>query len=199
MGGLGVLLPLILPLGVALLGSSAVFQESISDYHGTIMRGVFVGVLFAIGVFLFSYEGYEPSDDKKRYEPSDSLAGNLACVFALGVALFPITSGSNLVRTIHFVSATAMFLTLSYFSLYLFTKTGGTLTPKKKTRNKVYVACGVFILACIGGIAIYSWLLQDTSIAAINPIFWLESLALWAFGWAWFVKGEGLRPLNDAA
>ena len=33
----------------------------------------------------------------------------------------------------------------------------------------------------------------------MKPVFWLESLALWAFGLAWFVKGEGLRRLNDAA
>jgi hypothetical protein len=199
-GFLGVLLPVILPIGVVLLSSGTGLQDSISDYYDTVMRGVFVGVLFAIGVFLFSYVGYEPSPDKKTYEPSDNTAGNLACVFALGVALFPTTSDSNVVRTTHFLSAAALFLTLSYFSLYLFTKTkvGATPTPKKETRNKVYVVCGVFMLACIALIAVYNWLFQDTSIAVIKPVFWLESLALWAFGWSWFVKGEGLAPLNDA-
>ena len=90
-GALGVLLPPILFFGALILSSTGL-QESISHYYGTVMRGVFVGVLFAIGVFLYSYIGYEPSDDKKRFEPSDNIAGNLACFFALGVALFPTNS-----------------------------------------------------------------------------------------------------------
>ena len=182
-GILGVLLPVILAIGVAVLGSSTVIQGSISAYYGTVMRGVFVGVLFAIGVFLFSYIGYERKDE---------IAGYLACLFALGVALFPVTSGNGAVRFIHFLSAVALFLALSYFSLYLFTKTGGTPTREKLNRNKLYVACGVIMLACIALIAIYNAFLGDTSIADIKPVFWLESLALWAFGVSWFIKGETL-------
>ena len=196
-GILGVALPVVLSIGAVVLGSSTGIEESISDYYGTIMKGVFVGVLFAIGVFLFSYVGYAPEPDKKAYEPSDNLAGNLACVFALGVALFPTTSTNGGVRTVHLVSAAALFLTLAYFCLRLFTMTGGNPSPKKKARNKVYVVCGIFMLACIALVAIYGWFLQDTAIASIKPVFWLESLALWAFGWSWFVKGEGLRVLND--
>jgi hypothetical protein len=189
-GVLGVMLPGILPIGVLLLSSGTGLQDSISAYYNTVMRGVFVGVLFAIGVFLFTYQGYE------RF---DNIAGNLACVFALGVALFPVTSGNSFVRSVHFLSATALFLTLSYFSLFLFTKSkaGATRTPKKETRNKVYVVCGIFMLACIVLIAVFYWFLQETGIGAIRPVFWLEGLALWAFDWSWFVKGEGLKPLND--
>ncbi len=196
-GVLGVTLPVILTLGVLVLDSSQGWQDTISDYIGTVMRGVFVGVLFSIGVFLYFYTGYEPADDKKPYLPSDNLAGNMACVFALGVALFPTNSGNTLVRTVHFVSAAALFLTLAYFSLALFTKTGGAMTPHKRTRNKIYRACGVIILVCIALIALYGWFLRDSSLATVKPVFWLESIALWAFGWAWFVKGEGLAPLND--
>ena len=71
------------------------------------------------------------------------------------------------------------------------------LDAQLQARNKVYVVCGIFMLVCIALVAIYGWFLQDTAIASIKPVFWLESLALWAFGWSWFVKGEGLRVLND--
>ena len=30
---------------------------------------------------------------------------------------------------------------------------------------------------------------DDTSLSDIEPVFWLESLALWAFGISWLVKG----------
>ena len=188
-GILGVLLPVLLALGCLVFGSCAELRNSISDYYGTEMRDVFVGILFAIGWFLFSYRGYDRKDD---------IAGTLACLFALGVALFPATSESKAIRTAHFLSAAALFLVLSCFSLYLFRKTkpGVPPTPQKVWRNRIYMACGVIMLACIASVAVYLRFLQDTSVAAIKPVFWLESLALWAFGWSWFVKGETL--LRDA-
>lgn len=179
-GVLGVALPLVLALwGFAVLDGIRI-QPSISDYYSLRTRDALVGILFAVGWFLFTYRGYERTDD---------IAGNLACLFAIGVALFP-DSGAPWERVIHFASATALFLTLSYFALFLFTKSGGSPTPMKRARNRVYRTCGVIMLACIAGIGLYSALLQDTPLAAFKPVFWLESAALWAFGVSWFVKGE---------
>jgi hypothetical protein len=182
-GTLGVLLPVLLALGCFMFGACNELQESISDYYDTIMRNVFVGVLFVIGWFMFAYRGYEQTDD---------VAGHLACAFSLGVALFPPNSASRTIQILHYVSAAALFLVLSYFSLYLFTKTSDEVapTPRKLIRNKIYQTCGAIMLASIAAIALYHAFLQHTSIAAIKPVFWLESLALWAFGWSWFLKGE---------
>ncbi len=184
-GILGVLLPILLAVGCFVLGSGGELQSSISAYYGTAMRDVFVGVLFVIGWFLFSYTGYERKDD---------IAGDLACFFALGVALFPTISDSQAIRTVHFIFAAALFLVLAYFSLFLFTQTkkGVPQTPEKEARNRIYMACGVIMLACIASVTLYYAFLQDAPVAAIKPVFWLESLALWAFGWSWFVKGETL-------
>ena len=63
----------------------------------------------------------------------DNIAGDFACLFAVGVALFPTTSDDQVIKTIHFVSAASLFLLLSYFSLFLFTKTkGGRLADPGK-------------------------------------------------------------------
>ena len=189
-GWLGILLPVILVIGVCLLGSHPALRGSISAYYGTVMRGVFVGILFAIGVFLFSYRGYERIDN---------IAGYAACAFAIGVALFPSVSTDIWVERVHFASAALLFLVLAYFSLYLFTKTGGNKTAMKRNRNKIYQACGVIILVCIALIPIYYWLFEDSSIAVIKPVFWLETFALWAFGASWLIKGETLlkdRPTD---
>lgn len=181
-GALGVGLPVVLALwGFALCGCLRL-QPSISDYYGLRTRDVLVGVLFTIGWFLYSYRGYERQDN---------VAGNLACLFALGVALCP-NSGSPWERVVHFGSALALFVVLAYFSLFLFTKTSGSPTREKRIRNRVYVICGISMLACTALIGLYYARLQDTAIAALDPVFWLESLALWAFGLSWFVKGETL-------
>ena len=184
-GILGVLLPVLLAVGCIAIGMCSGIQDSISDYHGTEVRDILVGILFTIGWFLFSYRGYERKDD---------IAGDLACVFALSVALFPITSENELIRTVHFVSAALLFTVLSYFSLFLFVKTkkGESPSDEKKMRNKVYVTCGVIMLLCIVVIPLYYAFLRDSAVATLKPVFWLESLALWAFGVSWMTKGEML-------
>jgi hypothetical protein len=162
-------------------------QPSISDYYSLRTRDVFVGILFTVAWFLFTYRGYERKDN---------VAGDLACVFALGVALSP-NSGSRLEAVVHYACAALLFLVLAYFSLFLFTKSSSNPTPQKLLRNRVYRACGVAMLGCVALIPAYQLLLADTAIADLKPVFWLESLALWAFGVSWFVKGETL--LKDKA
>lgn len=181
-GMLGVALPVVLAVwGFALCGCARL-QESISDYYALRTRDAFVGILFTVAWFLFTYRGYDRRDD---------VAGNLACVFALGVALFP-NSGEQWERVVHFSSAAAFFLVLAYFSLFLFTKSGGSPTRQKLVRNRVYRVCGAVMLTCIALIGVYHWLLDGTGVSTLKPVFWLESLALWAFGVSWFVKGETL-------
>ena len=87
-----------------------------------------------------------------------------------------------------------LFLALAYFSLFLFTKVkkDGSMTREKARRNKLYVTCGVVILGCIALIPLYHLLPEENFLATIQPVFWLESLALWAFGVSWLTKGEML-------
>jgi hypothetical protein len=164
-------------------------KSKLASNYGTGMRDVFVGVLFAIALFMFSYRGYERRDE---------VAGKLACCFAIGVALFPEPSKVPWVPRVHYAFAAALFLTFSYFSLCLFTKTHEDRQPteRKRWRNRVYVACGVAMLAFIGLIGLYALLWQKTRVAQINPVFWLESLTLWAFGISWGVKGEAILKDN---
>lgn len=188
-GVLGMGLPVIVAVWGFILQSSAKLLPSISDYYGLRTRDAFVGILFTIAWFLYTYHGYERKDN---------VAGNLACLFALAVALSP-NSGSTLEQIIHFAAATCLFLALAYFCLFLFTKSGGQPTPRKLLRNRVYRICGIAMLICIAFIAVFSAFLKGTWVATLNPVFWLETLALWAFGFSWFVKGEAIfRDLTPA-
>jgi hypothetical protein len=181
----GILLPVILAIGWIVMEGRANLQPSISSYYATGMRNVFVGILFAAGLFLFTYHGHERRDN---------LVGNAACVFALGVALFPVNSPHQIVHVAHLLAGAGLFLTLAYFSIALFTKSkeGVAPTPQKLKRNRVYTTCGWTMVGCTVGVGVYHLFLQDTAIVVFEPVFWLESVALWAFGWCWMIKGETL-------
>ena len=187
-GIIGFALPFVLAFGKILVEGLGI-QSSISGYYYTDLRNVFVGSLCAIGVFLMSCRGY----DRK-----DRIAGSVACVFAIGVALFPTTpyvdatSQDKFIGALHWSFAALLFLTLAYFSLALFTKTAPDKapTPQKLQRNIVYRACGCTILACIFLIAVVALPPVKTLVERLSPVFWLESLAIVSFGVAWLTKGE---------
>ena len=186
-GILGMLLPIVMVVGTFLFTFQLDLRASISAYYDSVMGPAFAGILFVVGWFLFAYKGHDQRDDK---------AGDRACLFAMGVAIFPHQSATHAwVPWIHFASATLLFLTLAYFSYFLFTETGkdGTPTSEKLWRNKIYRACGVGIVLFIALIGLYKALgLEDTGLAALKPVLVLEAFALWAFGFSWFVKGETL-------
>lgn len=189
-GILGFMLP-----GTLFLGGLLVFgtglQSSMSAYYHTGMRDVFVGTLCAIGVFLLSYRGLERRDD---------IAGNLACLFAVGLALFPTavdgaTGVAAVIGKVHFIFAAAFFLTLIYFCLRLFTQTNPDRlpTPRKLARNRIYRTCGYLMLACLVLIAALKLAPgTDAWVRDTRAVFWLESAAIVAFGVSWLVKGEAI-------
>jgi hypothetical protein len=185
-GILGVLLPLVLSLGKILLQGRGL-DCSISDYYYTVMGNVFVGSLCSIGVFLMSYRGYDRRDE---------VAGRLACVFAVCVALFPTArcGASSTPRSyFHWTCAALLFLLLAYFCLVLFTETHPQSAPtrKKRQRNFVYKTCGYAILGSMLLIGADKWIPSIQKLLdPFNPIFWLESLAVVSFGAAWLIKGE---------
>ena len=196
-GLLGLALPFVLSFGAFLIFRQQL-QGSISHYYWTGMRDVFVGMLFAIAFFLLSYRGYARAD---------RIAGILACVFAVGVAVFPTVQGAEavtgpsvgtarIVGTVHFIFAAAFFATLIYFSLVLFTKTRerGRPTKQKLIRNGIYRGCAYVMAACILLTFVYFLLplTQQIALAAYSPIYWLESIAIIAFGVSWLVKGEAI-------
>lgn len=161
-------------------------QPSISHFYYTCLRDILVGSICAIALFMFFYTGYDWKDN---------WAGNLAGFFALGVAWFPTPPVGSVTDTkgwIHFISATLLFFTLSYFALFLFTK--GQLpihsrTKNKKLRNKIYRICGSIILLSIAFLAyVFYKNLDETS--SLPLVFIGETVALFAFGFSWLVKGE---------
>lgn len=193
-GVLAAALPVAVSLGAYLINHTGL-QSSISGYYYTVTRNVFVGTLWAIGVFLIFYKGYQGAD---------TMASMLGGVFAIGISLFPTapdidpTVDAQWIGRIHLAFAASFFITLAYMSLFLFTKTHPDRTKKptcrKLIRNWFYYVCGVTMLGCILCIGLYFILFNRAGapFQKYSPVFWLEAIASVAFGISWFIKGETL-------
>ena len=178
-GAAGICLPFLLVIGKLISENSLKLEPSISDYYDNSTAGdILVGVLFALAFFLVSYKGYARID---------SIAANLGCVFALGVALCPTTSNNSFIHYSHFVFAFLLFSVFIFFSIYLFRKSSPHPTKQKKNRNKVYLICGIIMIACIAGIATCEILKLNEN---LHFVFWFESIALVSFGFSWITKAE---------
>jgi hypothetical protein len=188
-GIIGVALPFVLIIGKIILESPGI-SGSISAYYYSVMRDVFVGSLCATGIFLICY----------RYDYLDDFVSTIAGICAIGVALFPTTPDvdatqrQTAIGLAHALFAACFFIILALMAIFLFRRTDqDNPTRRKQQRNTIYLICGIVILACVV-LAALILLVQNLSVTTwlrpLHPIFWLESLSIFAFGVAWFVKGE---------
>ncbi|MBA2248800.1 MAG: hypothetical protein H0W12_01255 [Chitinophagaceae bacterium] len=193
-GWMGISLPAVMIAGNFLWGHCSSLQDSNSHYYYTVTGNLFTGILCAVALFLLAYKGFDRTDH---------ITSSLAGFFALGIAMFPTNDNSanscaiihlpiNAIRNyIHYCFAAAFFISLACISLFLFTKSKGYKTKEKKLRNKVYRSCGIIIFIAVFLLALYSFFGDHFhSFGKYKPVFWLEWIALGAFGASWLVKGE---------
>jgi heme A synthase len=200
-GTLGVVMPVLVYLFAGLRPTAGLpawdVLWSVSAYYYTGAVGVFVGLLFALSLFLFSYQGY------KRVR-ADRVVGKVGGVAALGVALFPTAAPSGLsepswwsetTAVIHYVAAVVLFTAFILFAVWLFrrsdTPSRRDRPPDKRRRDGVCLACGLVMIACVVWAAVAK--------LVVAPIFWPESIAIVAFAISWLVKGEAHKPVVRAA
>ena len=201
-GIIGVALPVVLVIGAIILDQRFEFLDSMSSYYYSVMRDVFVGSLWAIAIFLICY----------RYDYLDDFASTIAGICAIGVALFPTTpdvdatQGQTAIGVVHAVFASCFFLVLALMSIILFQrgnpekdKVTDTDRKRKRRNNLIYRICGITMVACIllAALILFVPYLSDNRWQhQYHPIFFIEFIATWAFGWAWFVKGQTYSKLK---
>ncbi len=194
-GLLGLALPsLVVVLSVIFpVRSGWTMLDSISAFYYTSATALFVGVLFALAIFLFVYGGY-------KGDVADKRLGRVSGVAALGVAFFPTAAPAGFnaplwwtdwMQPAHYVSASVLFGTFILFSMWLFRLTAAEseeeMSAGKRARNKVYWWCGVIMIASVLWAASSFWTGQ--------PIFIPEAIALIAFSISWLTKGRTIRWL----
>jgi hypothetical protein len=149
-------------------------------------------------------------------------------VFTPAPAAGIVTTLQGRLNVVHLTCAVSFFLSLAVIVLFFFTRPVGPFarfriwlaqrrgrdaeakaldevwerrTPEKRRRNGVYEVCGSIML--ISGAVMGGWLLFDLFHQGSSTppllIFAGETISIFAFGFAWLVKGERfLRDKGDA-
>jgi len=186
-------LPVILILGNWIINGGPSIRSSISVYYYSNMRNVFVGILFAVALFLSSYIGHKGIDN---------FLGKLGACFAVGMALCrcepdkPAIDMHPFLSNMHLVFAGLFFLVLFIISFFLFTKSDKEPYERhilKKRRNRLYRTCGGIMVLSMAGIIVIDKFFPE--LKPYNPEFWLEFVALFAFGVSWLTKGIKYKHL----
>lgn len=188
-GYLGIALPFALAAGNWLIFSGSL-QQSVSDYFYTGMRGVLVGGLCVIGAFLLAYHG----DDRW-----DSLLAKAAGIGAVGVALFPTPPPRPSFREAiagycHYGFGGLMFTSLVAIALWWPFRRAASESRYGRLRRlptRVCLACGIVMLVALALTGLVS-LPFAASLSSLDPVFWLETAAITAFGVSWLVKGQAI-------
>ena len=188
-GIVAIALPFFLGLGTVIFDAGLPISISAAYYTNT--RNILVGGMCAIGAFLMSYHGYERKD---------GIAAKVAAICSFGAALFPTapelnaTVRESIIGGFHAFFTVVSFMTIAFFSLFLFRKTDPTKkpTPQKLRRNQIYLACGITNVVSILLIGVFWLFPANAAINQLKPIFWLDALGMLSFGLAWLTKGEAI-------
>jgi hypothetical protein len=174
--------------------------------------------MITVGVFLVAYKGYDKGD-----KITCTLAGISGVLLALFPCKVSAAKTWNLLMlpmevttVIHYLSAGLFFLLLIYMIGWRFTKIGipemdstslsdkfqreisrpfrqlKFLLGKKKTRNFIYIVCAIVMALCL----LFFAIAPHIDFFPITSVYYAEALLLFAFGFAWIVKGETLKFLN---
>ena len=196
-GAIGIAIPLVLLFGDKWLGGDPVPQASLSAYYYAGVRELFVGLLTAIAVFLFTYRVAERS--------WDNLLSLVAGMAVLAVVIFPtgrpdhvVKRGTGLtplqeelvserfVEKIHFGGALIFILSLAVISVLF-----GVDEWLRDHRRWPWVhwVSAMAIGVAVVYLAVSKW---TNLLGPLEPWWWLllgEWVAVWAFAISWMTKG----------
>ena len=181
---LGIAVPLVLVFGEPLVFDGQPFvRGSLSAYYYSGARELFVGLIWAISVFLITYKILEWS--------REALLSTVAGLAAIAVAVFPTARpgegfaltplqewlGESVVEKIHFIAAAVFILALAWISSYF-------ARYRDTYRRLHWAAAGVIVLAA--GLALLAALTGDPD----KGILIAEWSAIWSFGAWWLATVE---------
>ncbi len=222
-GWVGAFIPTSMLLSVLMFGAE--MKGSISAwYYQPVFSTFFIGPLWAVGVYMFLYQGYstlpKPIEDSRFLRPfrwflSDAtlttIAGAAAIVIATVPTLAPEAAAVHCAnpqafslhwpQAVHIIAAFSFFAITGLMSLVYFTdsdKDRSLWSVKKRRANLIFKTCGWVIfagLALMAAAVLLGWDCTNRPIA--HPVFWFEAVAVFAFAISWLVKGEVILKRHE--
>ena len=202
--GLGIL-AILFPVLLVVVGSlrDIPLQNSMSAYYFAEptdpamrefrMRGLFVGILFAVGFFLFLYKGFSRTEN---------IALNLAGLCAVLVALIPMKTacedcGTNDFAFWHYFFAALLFACIAFVAVLCSEKTLNILEEvrgkEKADKYRNYydiIGASMILLPSLAFVLSYVFEIRNKAIILV------EALGIVVFSIYWFVKSRELRISN---
>lgn len=191
------------------------WYNAVSSAYWTNARNVFVLLFGTLGLFHVLYSGYDWIDKVMN------LIVGIAC---FGLIIFPwkdsyALATEGLVQTfdlfpmlkldsknctcnlIHVICGILLLTSYSINCLFIFTRSSGSMTDKKKLRNIIYRCCGIVIAVAFA----FNTIIVSANHTSLGNYIsipqWFgmicEILETGACGFAWVVKGECLTFFND--
>ena len=191
--GMG-LLAVALPLALWLVGRFADHETlrcSMSAYYySPTMRDKLVGILCAIGLFLYLYKGFSKQEN---------WALNVAGAFAILIALVPTSPECEGGKpfSAHEAFAILFFLAIAYVCLFRAADTLSLIRDEQKAERlrAVYRGLGILMIA--------SPLLAVALAQSLQPgsprrslVFFVEAVAVWTFAAYWLVKSREMSATD---
>jgi hypothetical protein len=177
--------------GGDLLGSISAYYHEPAGRDGPLgrePRDVFVGVLCAIGAFLYLYKGY-------RWE--ENLALNVAGIAAAAIALFPTDLDGRDVITVHGAAAVTYFLAIAYVCLFRARDTLDFILDGARRRwfARLYKLLGAaMVLLPLAVLLIHN--VRSLQERAGGMVFWIELAAIYVFASFWAAKSLEIRLIE---
>ncbi len=176
--------------GLPLAGSMSAYYHAGDPLHPGqgVMRNEFVGILFAVGVLLFAYQGYSRFED---------YALNLAGVVALGIALFPMkwpTQPNDRSFSLHGTCAISFFVCIAYVCIW---RAADTLPlihddATRKRYLRTYQFLGLAMVLC----PVFAWVLISRMPFHKSAIFFVELAGIYVFATYWVIKSHEASKTN---
>lgn len=95
---------------------------------------------------------------------------------------------SDAAGTLHLIFAALFFVAMAVFCIVNFRRTANKGFIKNP-EGRVYLFCGLGILVMLL-ILFVNMLMADADEPSTNLVFWMETIMLFLFGFAWLVKGK---------
>jgi hypothetical protein len=197
---IGMAFPLILAVGgyfyagLCLQGSMSAYYHAVGP-SGRTMRDWFVGILFAVGVFLYLYKGFSRIEDYLL---------NVAGVFSIGIAIFPMDwsacqliacevsgqipcsgGGSKEWISLHGFCAITFFLCIASVCLFCADDTLPLIQSNdvRERLRKAYRLIGGLMIGSMALAYVFNTVLHNTA-----RTFYVEAFGILSFAAYWWTK-----------